>query len=168
MTKRNECTAQLKHRGVVIECESFHPYSWSSHENHGVYWEDGETEREQCPSTVTYCAETLRCDSDADRCRNGHGAHSVRYGDISWSEQHRPQPALMAMSLGCGHRFGSYEADAQMCAAATMQDAANRLELLRASPAERAFLLTVEQHGLGPGVGECQEAWAAVVEERER
>lgn len=36
------------------------------------------------------------------------------------------------------------------------------------TPAERRFLDVVAEHGLGPGVGECQEAWGAVVEERER
>jgi hypothetical protein len=35
------------------------------------------------------------------------------------------------------------------------------------TPAERHFLDVVAEHGLGPGVGECQEAWGKVVDERE-
>lgn len=35
------------------------------------------------------------------------------------------------------------------------------------TPAERHFLDVVAEHGLGPGVGECREAWGKVVEERE-
>ena len=39
---------------------------------------------------------------------------------------------------------------------------------MNCTPPERHFLDVVAEHGLGPGVGECQEAWGAVVEERER
>ena len=35
------------------------------------------------------------------------------------------------------------------------------------SPAERSFLDTVRQYGLGPGVGECQDAWDKVVDEKD-
>lgn len=34
------------------------------------------------------------------------------------------------------------------------------------TPAERLFLNVVAIHGLAHGVGECQEAWGLVVEER--
>lgn len=131
------CKATIKRRGVVLTCGEYHhrkdemPCHRCETDDGNVYWSDGDPDREQCPSLARYCAEELQCDSDGpDRCRNGHGAYSVRYGHIAWSEHKRPQPSVMFSSGGMGHRFGSYEADAMMTAAATMQDAANRLELV--------------------------------------
>ena len=45
--------------------------------------------------------------------------------------------------------------------------AAARARACGLTPAVAAFLATVETYGLGPGVGECQDAWTRVVDERE-
>lgn len=84
-------------------------------------------EENRCRSCAQYCGEQIRCEDSAERCRGDHCGIG-RYGRILWSRDRRPQPAVMYEGLCMGHRYGSYEADANMLAAAQMQDAANRIE----------------------------------------
>lgn len=130
------CEAKLIHRGVEVTCSKWHQegdsFDAARHHSDGahgpmVYWQDGETERLQCTATASYCGEELRCDCDAP-CREFHTATSVRFARIAWNDEKRPQPAVMFQGLCLGHLYGSHEADSLMLAAATMQDAANRLE----------------------------------------
>lgn len=128
------CTATLVRRGFVHPCARWHregePGITHGCDEH--YWGgEGETTWTQCPAEAVYCGEQLRCDCDIRDPARGcdeHWARSARYGDLMWSHLRRPQPAVMFHGMSMGHRFGSHEADAMMVAAATMQDAANRLE----------------------------------------
>lgn len=131
------CKATLKYRGKLLVCtgddsETFH----FAHSCNGVHWGSEITERNQCDYSHVYCGETLRCQNDVDSkrptCRE-HYAISSRFGAIKWSKEKRPQPAVMFDGLCMGHRYGSHQADCLMLAAATMQDAVNRMEYLRES-----------------------------------
>lgn len=128
------CEAKLIRRGVELTCVRWHPEGERpTHECKGHYWSDGETEWTQCTATASYCGESLRCDFDDRGEPHGGGYHcarSARYGLISWSDDKRAQPSVMFDGPCMGHRYGSYEADSMMLAAATMQDAANRLEYI--------------------------------------
>lgn len=130
-----QCKAVLLRRGVELRCTRWHREDERpTHECDGVYWGDDETEWTQCPATTDYCGEHLRCDDDdrGEPHRGGfHTTPSKRYGSISWNDEKRAQPTVMFCGLCMGHRYGSHEADSLMLAAATMQDAANRLEALR-------------------------------------
>jgi hypothetical protein len=130
------CEAKLLRRGEVLECVRLHREDETpTHECDGHYWGgEGETAWKQCPATATYCGEALRCDCDIrdpERGCSEHYADSARYGQLSWSDEKRAQPSVMFSGLGMGHRYGSRENDCAMLAAATLQDAVNRLEQLQ-------------------------------------
>ena len=94
----------------------------------GLVPEGGPAVSDRCGAVAEYCGERLVC--DCSNCRNYHGAHSMRYGWVLWNDENRPQPSNMFHGLVPSTRHGSAAADANVYAAAMMQDAVNRLEHL--------------------------------------
>lgn len=131
MTK---CTATLKYRGKLLTCTDYDDGWHFTHSCDGQHWGNETKKRNQCNYRNIYCGESIRCECDIDDNQPNHYAHtgtSKRYGNISWSQDKRPQPTVMFDGLCMGHRYGSHEADCLMLSAAIHQDAVNRLEHLR-------------------------------------
>jgi hypothetical protein len=101
------------------------------------------------------------------RCKTMHVLHSWEQREM-W--EHPQQPELyhsFESAIVSEAWFLMNQRQACCCGAndRPRQPDTRHTRQLSCTKAERDFLDTVREHGLGPGVGECQAAWTLVVEE---